>query len=54
MPVFPPITTQFIQALTSTPAISVPRHELKGVEDKVEHLALSKDLASRQYSLLAG
>lgn len=54
LPLFPPITTQFIQALTSTLAISVPWHDLKRAEGKAEHLASSKGLASRQYSLWEG
>lgn len=52
--VFLPITTQSTQAPITTPAISVPRSELKRADDIVELPALNNDLESRLSSLLAG
>lgn len=52
--VFLPISTQFTQAPTTTPATSVPRLNLKKAADKAEPYVPSNDLGNRLSSLLAG
>lgn len=52
--VYQPITTQSIRAPTTTPAICVPRCDLKRAGDKVEPPALNSDPGNRLFSLLAG